>query len=213
MAGYHGRTEIGDTLRARRYTIPNGEHVSERDTPAVFRAALKTQYHAALAMLRQAIERCPEPLWTCGDATNAFWQIAYHTLYYTHLYLHPRAEDFTPWEHHQTFIQDLDEFRAPPEIQDLCELPHRPPQTGKPYTREQVLAYWELCDAMVDEAVGALDLLASDCGFPWYQLTKAEHQMVNIRHIEHHTAQLGVRLREAAGIGIDWIGASRRQSG
>ncbi len=183
---------------------------AERDALNVFRSALATQYHAALAMLRQAIERCPEGLWAGGDRPNAFWQIAYHTLYYTHLYLHPRAEDFTPWEHHQTFIQDLDEYRAPPEIQDLCEHPHRPPQTGEPYTREQVLAYWELCDARVDDAVAALDLTAPECGFPWYDFTKAEHQFVTIRHIQHHTAQLGTRLREVAGAGIDWVGAANR---
>ena len=79
-------------------------------------------------MLRQAIERCPDSLWAndeSGKYDNAFWQIAYHTLYYTHLYLSVDAESFEPWEHHQTFIQDLDEFRAPPEIQELCELPHR----------------------------------------------------------------------------------------
>ena len=36
-----------------------------------------------------------------------------------------------------------------------------------------------------------------------------EHQIVNIRHIEHHTAQLADRLRSSAGIGIQWVGARR----
>ena len=135
----------------------------------VFRFALKTQYHAALAMLRQAIEKCPDERWAEADDENQFWHIAYHTLYYTHLYLQPRAEDFSPWVHHQTFIQDLDEYRAPPEIQALCEWSHRPPQTGKPYTREQVLEYWGHCDEMVDGGIDAPG--PARCGV-WLQLVR-----------------------------------------
>jgi hypothetical protein len=33
-----------------------------------------------------------------------------------------------------------------------------------------------------------------------------EHQLVNIRHIQHHAAILSVRLRKAAGIRIGWVG-------
>jgi hypothetical protein len=29
---------------------------------------------------------------------------------------------------------------------------------------------------------------------------------VNLRHLQHHTAQLADHLRQHAGIGIDWIG-------
>jgi hypothetical protein len=28
-------------------------------------------------------------------------QIAYHALFYTHLYLQPAEADFVPWEHHR----------------------------------------------------------------------------------------------------------------
>lgn len=176
----------------------------------VLRSSLKTQYHAGLGMLRQAIERCPDELWSGGEHQNPFWKIAYHALYYTHLYLHHTASDFRPWEHHQTRIQDLDDYPAPPEIEDLCEFPHRPPQTGEPYTKDQILEYWDLCDKLVDKSLDELDLLASDCGFHWYSFTKLEHQLVTIRHIQHHTAQLGVRLRESDSIGIDWVGAASR---
>ncbi len=52
------------------------------------RSALKSQYHASLAMLRTAIRACPEDLWSSSDGhANRYWRIAYHTLYYTHLYL------------------------------------------------------------------------------------------------------------------------------
>jgi hypothetical protein len=182
-------------------------------TLAAIRSALKSQFHAALAMLRFAILQCPDDLWAGGGYINPTWRIAYHTLFYTHFYLQPRAEDFTPWEHHQTGLHDLDEHPSPPEIQDLCEHPHRPPQTGEPLSKAQLLDYWTFCDDYVDRAVDALDLMSTDSGFSWYPIPKLEHQFVNIRHIQHHAAQIGHRLREASGGVniIDWVGAGRRE--
>ena len=185
------------------------DHQSRLLATEALRSALKSQYHAALAILRQAIERCPEDLWSSRDYANPFWRIAYHTLYYTHLYLQPHVSAFRPWEHHQTGLQDMDDIPGPPEIVDLTELPHRPPQTGEPYTKAQVLAYWSVCERMVDNAVDAMNLLDRECGFPWHKMPKAEHQIMAIRHIQHHAAQLGVRLREAADTDIDWVRAGR----
>ncbi len=112
---------------------------------------------------------------------------------------------------HQTSIQDLDDYPSPPEIQELTELPHRPPQTGEPYTKEDILTYWTICDEMIDATVDALDLLKPESGFSWYRLPTLEHKLVNLRHIQHHAAQIGNRLREASSgsNGIDWVGAGR----
>ena len=52
----------------------------------------------------------------------------------------------------------------------------------------------------------ALDLNSTESGFSWYRMSKLEHQLVNIRHIQHHGAQLADRLRSAADIGISWVG-------
>jgi hypothetical protein len=48
-------------------------------------AVLKSQCHASLAMLRDAIEKCPDDLWLDARPRNAFWQVAYHVLFFTHL--------------------------------------------------------------------------------------------------------------------------------
>jgi len=42
---------------------------------------LKNQYHAALAMLRETLERCSEDIWSSTEHLNSFWQVAYHTLF------------------------------------------------------------------------------------------------------------------------------------
>jgi len=158
----------------------------------VLRSALKSQYHATLAMLRTAIERCPDDLWIDTDGhANPFWRIVYHTLYYTHLYLQPNEQVFRPWEHDQP---GMHRFSRP-----LGE-------TGRPYTKAEMLAYWSVCDSMVDAAVDALDLNAPESGFSWYTVPKLEHQIANIRNIQYHEAQLADRLRLATGVGVDWEG-------
>jgi hypothetical protein len=84
--------------------------------------------------------------------------------------------------------------------------PHGPPKPARPYTKAQILEYWTLCDAMVDAAVDKLDLEAQDCGFHWYRLPKLDHQINNIRHLQHHAALLAGRLRLAAGTDVQWVG-------
>jgi hypothetical protein len=155
-------------------------------------AILKSQYHASLAMLREAIELCPTGLWTSDAYTNPFWQVAYHALYYTHLYLQPDEHGFAPWEHHRP-----DHHRFGP----------RPASAGPlvPYAAAELSDYGRHCDALVDSAVDRLDLTAASSGFSNYPMPKLEHQLVNLRHIHHHTGQLADRLRQVAGKGIAWV--------
>jgi hypothetical protein len=165
------------------------------------RVALKSQYHAALAMLRESVERCPEELWYSDKPLNAFWQVAYHALYITHLYLQPEEAAFRPWEHEQSDVQYPDGIAGPADPESAL------PLIPQPYTKAEALAYCEHCDGMVDGAVDGLDLLSPTSGFDWYVMPKLEHQIANIRHLGHHAAQLADRLRSSAGVGIQWVGA------
>ena len=161
--------------------------------------ALKSQYHAALAMLKQAIDRCPDDLWTGGDHPNPVWHITYHVLFFTHLYLQLDERAFHPWESHREEYQFLGSVPWPP---------HRPPRIREAYLKPQMLDYWRFCDGMIDAGVDQLDLNASECGFWWYKMPKLEHQLMNIRHIQHHAAQIAYRVRLRAGHGVDWVGSS-----
>jgi hypothetical protein len=170
-----------------------GTQASEQgELDLLLRGALKSQYGAALAMLRQAVETCPDAQWVQGEPP--FWQVAYHTAFFAHFYLGPGEAAFCPWEHHRARCQSLDS---------------RPTPTGEPYSRAQVLQYLSQCQAMVGPAVDALDLTARNCGFPWYRVSKMEHQMINIRHIQHHTIYLSAALRAAGCAPVEWISPMR----
>jgi len=165
--------------------------------PAFIQGVLKSQYHAALAMLGQAIERCPNELWTSDTHPNRSWHVAYHAVFCAHMYLQVDESKFVPWERHRENYQYLG---SPPSA------PYRPPQLAQPYEKAEVMEYLRACDAMVDSAVDGLDLMSPESGFWWYRMSKLEHQIVNIRHIQHHAAQLSDRLRVTEGIGPSWIG-------
>ena len=154
--------------------------------------ALKGQYHAALDMLQGAISECPESLWTSGTPPRSFWRLAYHTLFYAHLYLQVRSEDFVPWELHRDEV----ESDAEREVLDPT-----------PYTKAELLAYWEIVDAMVDPQIDKIDLSSPECGIPWYSIPKLDHVVLNMRHIQEHAGQLRDRLMEA---GIDQRWHTRR---
>ncbi|MFW5839379.1 MAG: DinB family protein [Planctomycetota bacterium] len=163
------------------------------------RSAMKRQYHAALRTLRKGIELCPEPLWLDQENhPSSFWQIAYHAVFYTDLYSLQRDEDFQPWEKHREEYQFLQE--VPPD--------DRPPRLGEPYSKQEVLDYLEIVDGRIDSVVEGLDLETDDCGFWWYDMPKLDHELMNIRHTQHHAAQLADRLERATGRSIDWVGSA-----
>lgn len=180
--------------------------MSETVAAEVVRAALTSQLRAALAMLRQAVERCPDDLWDREGDLARSWQIAYHALFFAHLYAQPRSEDFVPWAHHVANVQYDDGIPGPPDPKS--ELPLVAPA----YTKAQILAYWEECDRLVGRAIGACDVASASSGFSWYPIPKLEHLILNVRHVEHHVAQLAARLRSEADVGIDWVGAKRDPS-
>lgn len=182
--------------------------MSEQDTTIdeihALRATLKSQYHAALLMLRQAIELCPDEAWTGTDHTNAPWQIGYHTIFFADLYSCTSESAFRPWTGHQAENQYPDAIPGPPDPKS--KLPLLP----DPYTKAQVLAYWKHCDDMIDDAVEAMDIRSPESGFSWYRVSKLEHQLINLRHIQHGAAQIADRVRAASDVGVDWVGAGRR---
>ncbi|MEQ1822225.1 MAG: DinB family protein [Fimbriimonadaceae bacterium] len=160
--------------------------------------ALKRQYHASLGMIKQAVERCPDDLWARRDDPRDFWRIAYHVIFYTHLYLFQTNEQFVPWR----LQRDKNE--------QLWAKPWKPGKGPDPYTKEEILEYWQICRDLVDKAIDEMDLDAKDSGFSWYNMPKLEHQMVNLRHMQQHAGQMA-ELLMAEGILTDWFAREKVQ--
>jgi hypothetical protein len=145
--------------------------------------AIQSQYLSALAMLRQAIVKCPEDMWDAPQDKDKSWFKAYHALYYAHLYLQPTRKEFVRWRGHGK------------------------PVTSSPLSKEEALDYLAFVEQEVVRRVPATDL-EGESGFHGIRVDKLELQLVNIRHIQQHTGELYERLGARRDIKLDW--AERR---
>jgi hypothetical protein len=161
-----------------------------------------SQYHASLAMLEDAVVKCPDALWDAPKPPNRFYQIAYHALFYTHLYLQPTHDDFKLWENH---IEGHQSF-GQPGYPDASE-----PPGGDPYTKDDILEYLEFCRNEVNRIVPTLDF-QSESGFDWLPFGKLELQFYSIRHIQLHVGELAERLSASQGIEVGWVGMGSTDS-
>ena len=153
------------------------------------------QYRASLAMLKYVVEACSEDLWLSTNYHNRFWHVAYHALYYAHLYVQASEADFKPWARHQPNAQSLGP--RPGTASEPVVLP-------VPYSKVEVLEYYELCCQEVAAKVPAISFEA-ESGFSWLQFNRFEVHIYNLRHIEHHVGQLADRLRTALNVGTPWV--------
>ena len=163
-----------------------------------FKQILTSQYEASLAMLNQCIEACPSEHWENTIAQGTFGWVAYHTLFFTDLYLSPSNESFV--------LRDLHAGGD-----------ERGPDPAPGLSKEATLAYVPLCRKKIYESIAAEteESLAGPSGFFWYKITRGEMHLVNIRHIQHHTGQLSAYLRRVDDQFKDrktlrWIGSGRR---
>ncbi|WP_420629766.1 DinB family protein [Candidatus Leptofilum sp.] len=157
---------------------------------------ITSQYLAVLEMMKQVIAKCPDDLWQDASHTNPFWHVAYHALFYTHLYAQPEEATFVPWEKHRPNVNG---FGPPPWA------PDEPWERGEPYSQADLLDYLAICQNEVTKQTSQLNPEAPS-GFSWIPLNKLELQFYNIRHLQLHIGELCERLWAEAGAEIGWVG-------
>ena len=162
----------------------------------LYQQAMISQYEAALCMLGQCAERCPDVMWQAPVVNHPFSQSVFHTLFFTDLYL---GTDI-PAQKEQEFHRQHAEAFA-----DYEELEYREPT--RTYEKCFVADYLKFCRHKARTVVGAEtpESLARPTGFPWIETTRMELHPYNVRHIQHHAGQLVVKLREQAELGKVWV--------
>jgi hypothetical protein len=154
-------------------------------------AVYTSQFGAALRMLEQALQHGhAQGLWTAPAPVAPFWQVGYHALFYTDLYLCINEDHFRPRPFH---------------LKDMPRLGQLEPGTPVP-TLESLTDYihW-----LRPELPGRLKASGFEgpSGFPWITaFGKLELHPYNLRHLQHHTGQLAERIRAAGGPPVQWVG-------
>ena len=156
---------------------------------ATSKSALWAQLSASLTMLENAIRACPDALWG-AKREPPFWYLAYHTLFYLDLYLSPSTEGFVP-----------------PAPFTLDELDPSGVMPGRVYAKQELLDYLEHGRVKARARVAALnaDTAAAPCDYRWIQLSPFEALLYNMRHVQHHTAQLNLILRQMDEAVPGWL--------
>ncbi len=163
-----------------------------------FKRLIASQFEASLCTLAFGIERCPAELWNARVAKYPFCQVAFHTVFFTDFYLGPDADSLRQQPFH---------LANPILFGDYEQLQDREPQSV--YKRSQLKSYLEFCRTKAVTTIAAEDevSLNAPANFARRNFTRAELHVYNIRHIQHHAAQLILRLRLDSDVDIPWIGA------
>jgi hypothetical protein len=157
----------------------------------VWSTAAARQLAAAIDMLENAIAAFPPGLW--GDTTRQpqAWYVAYHTLFMLDYYMSATPDGF-----------------APPEPFDLAELDPAGVVPPRVYTQDELRVYAAHCRRKVAARLAALAPPAPAGGpQPFYPplANTVELVLMNLRHVQHHTAQLHLILRQEVGAVPPWV--------
>ena len=157
------------------------------------RESLWKQFGASIDMLSNAIQMWPEELW---ERKKKFFYISYHTLIFLEYYLtNPRDNHFSamlPFTESENVVEDA--------VDDI--LPNRI------YTKTEILNYLqssrEKCRKVIE------GLTEENMSARWIEpggknLSILELLLYNMRHVQHHAAQLNMLLRQELSSAPKWV--------
>jgi hypothetical protein len=180
-----------------------------------FAEVVRKQYAAALKMLRNAIEKCPDDVWDHRDPGEAtFWGHAMHALFYTRTYLQDSLGGSDDVENRTVAMEllglPLKDF-SQPETQRLAQTMWRITQhdfrTPRVPTKTELLERLDKCQtalatAMSQAAAGGAD---GPSPMPWIPGTRWDLLLYNLRHIPQHLGRMHSTLGRR-GIKLEWVG-------
>ncbi len=152
------------------------------------------QFGAAIDMLENAVRACPDELWGDRSKQPEYSNLVYHTLFWLDLYLSGPVEGF-----------------APPAPFNLEELDPAGVLPERPYSKDVLLDYLrhgrDKCRAAIN---GLTDARARErLRFRWGEVSYTELLLYNMRHVQHHTAQLNLILRQQIDSAPGWVAQAK----
>lgn len=161
----------------------------------IYNSVLWLHFGAAIDMLENAITACPDALWSDREQQPEYWYVAYHTLFFLDYYLSETADGFAPPA--PFTLEELDPAGVLPE---------------RPFTKDELLGYLEhgrekarrLVETLTDETAREIRRFNNS---DWSVL---DWILTSVRHVQHHTAQLNLILRQRTDSAPRWVGRTAR---
>ena len=169
------------------------------EVDATMRTLLWHQFGAAIDMLENAIDACPDDLWSDRSRNPQYWYVAYHTLFWLDLYSFGAVEGYVPGG----------PFNAAEELDPAGIIPARA------FTKQEIKAYLEQGRKRTRKVI---DSLTSDNAHArhsahWGEIGTVELLLYNMRHVQHHTAQLNLLLRQTVDSAPGWVCRAKTDAG
>lgn len=160
----------------------------------IWKQILWQQFGASIDMLENALVACPDQLWGDRSKQPEYWYLVYHTLFWLDLYLSGSVKDFVP--------------PAPFSLEELDPAGRLPERV---YAKDELFAYLRHCRgkcrtkimALTEEKAGEL------CAFSWGEVSYLELLLYNMRHVQHHAAQLNLILRQEIDSAPGWVAKAK----
>jgi hypothetical protein len=151
---------------------------------------IRQQFGASIEMLENALVACPDELWGDPSQQPGYWYLVYHTLFWLDLYLSGAVEGFMP-----------------PAPFTLDELDPAGLMPDRVYAKDELQTYLWHCRRKCRAAIERLtDEKANELSvFGWGEVSFAELLLYNMRHVQHHAAQLNLILRRKTDSAPGWV--------
>lgn len=157
---------------------------------ASFKQSIWSQFGAAVETLENAVNACPEELWWDTRQKPYVWYSVFHVLFFLDLYLEGTVDGFIP-----------------PKPFTLDELDPNGKLPEQPYSKDQLISYLQHCHKKCRDKIYGLTIEKCNkkCEFDWLQLNYLELLMYNMRHVQHHAAQLNLLVKQKYEIRFEWV--------
>ncbi len=154
------------------------------------RNALASQLAAAIQAMENSITAATPAVWGDRIGPHEFWYLAYHTIFWLDCYSTDDVEGYVPPA--PFTVAEMDPAGLYPE---------------RVYTKDELLGFLVRARATALDAVTAMD--EASAAKPWtfgrYSLASFERFLLVMRHVQHHTAQLQLLLRQGGIEPPRWV--------
>ncbi|CAN5448715.1 hypothetical protein BH10BAC5_BH10BAC5_15290 [soil metagenome] len=149
------------------------------------------QFGGSIDMLENAIAMCPEELW---DSDSKFWYNAYHCIFFLDYYLTLEPDKFTP-----------------PSPFSLSEFDNSGAMPERTYTKEELITYIHFCRNKCHVLFAGMteEIANKRWKNEWRDYSMIEISIYNMRHVQHHAAQLNLLLRQGINNAPDWVSRTK----
>jgi len=162
----------------------------------IWRAILWQQFGAAIDMLENAMLACPDELWSASSRRPEFWYSPITRSSGSTFTSPARLRDLLHRRHSR--LDEMDPAALIPEHPYTKELLHTYLEHGREKCRATI------ADMSDEKAVRR-------CGFEWVDVTNAELLLYNMRHVQHHAAQLNLILRQTIDLAPGWVARAKHK--